>query len=420
MVHVGGVRTANGTVGPSPNGAVYTATAVDNTTLTGTCSSIGGTCTISGLPDGHQWDVTETTPPPGYYSNPTLDSGTSSAVTSHPYTFRTTNLGSGVTAQVPGAVATNTYASQPISPAAAQTFSGQMASSLDDPPAVSMCGSNIALVLDQSGSMADNNKQATLKTAANDAITDLTGTPSNVAIYTFAATTGVSIAKTSTATTASAAPLHTFIDNLPAPANGTNWDEGLAQVPKTGFDEVIFLTDGAPTGSRIRTGNFAVSLFTDTEQGIFSANGIKAGGERVVGLGIGVGTNVGGGDNLRAISGPFEGQDYFLSTDTDFGTILKQLATGACTNQLTISKQIQNASGALITPPPTDANGWTFTNTISSGTIASPVTTAAVNGANGVAPAGGDRSGWCDSECERDRDAQGRIHLHHRAMLRRG
>ncbi len=64
------------------------------------------------------------------------------------------------------------------------------------------------------------------------------------------------------------------------------------------------------------------------------------------------------------------------------------LATGACNNQLTITKQSQNASGALITPTPADANGWTFTNTISSGTIASPVTTAVANGpVNGVAPA---------------------------------
>ncbi len=160
-----------------------------------------------------------------------------------------------------------------------------------------------------------------MKAAANEAITDLTGTPSNVAIYTFTATTGVSIAKTSTINATSAAPLHTFINALPTPANGTNWDQGLAQVP-SGFDEVIFLTDGAPTGSRIRTNNFAQSLFTDTEQGIFSANGIKANGERIVGVGIGLN---GGTENLRAVTGPTQDQDYFLSSNSDFGTILQML-----------------------------------------------------------------------------------------------
>ena len=84
-----------------------------------------------------------------------------------------------------------------------------------------------------------------------------------------------------------------------------------------------------------------------------------------------------------------QNQDYFLGTNNDFGDILKALATGACNNQLTITKQIEDSSGALISPTPADANGWTFANTISGGgdTIVSPVTTAAVNGANGVAQA---------------------------------
>ncbi len=137
-------------------------------------------------------------------------------------------------------------------------------------------------------------------------------------------------------------------------------------------------------------------------------------------MGVGIGLN-GGADNLRAVSGPTQNQDYFLSSNTGFGDILKQLATGACNNQLTITKQIQDPSGALISPTPADANGWTFANTISAGsTIASPATTGVVNGANGVAIGRGDHSGRCDSDADRDRDTEGRIHLRQRAMLRRG
>ncbi len=383
VVHAGGVRSGNTTtINPLPDGAVFTATAVGTPVIaTATCTTSGGTGTCSiPVPAGFAWDVTETTPPPGYYLNPNLDSGSSSVETTHPYTFRTGTLNGTTTVDVPGPanMPNGTFTSN------GQTFSQQLATSLNDPPGVARCGLNLALVLDQSGSMAANGKQAALQTAANEAITDLTGTPSTVAIYTFGQTPGVSIAKTSTINTTSAAPLHTFINALPAPAGGTNWDQGLAQVA-SGSDEVIFLTDGAPTGSRIRTNNFGLSLFTDTEQGIFSANGIKSGGERIVGVGIGLN---GGLDNLRAVSGPTLNQDYFNSSNSDFGTVLKALATGACNNQLTITKQIQDPSGALISPTPADANGWTFTNTISSGsTIASPVTTAAVNGANGVAPA---------------------------------
>ncbi len=393
IVHAGGVRAANGTVGALPNGAVFTATEVANPAVTATCTTSGGTCTITGLPDSQKWDVTETTPPPGYYLNPNLDSGSSSSVTTFPYTFRTNTLTGTTTLDVPGANPDGTFTSQLIPPATtSQTFSGLMATSLNDPAASAKCGLNIALVLDQSGSMAAGGKQASLITAANDTINALTGTPSTVAIYTFNQTTGSSVAKTSTINVASAMPLHNFINSLPAPQLGTNWDQGLAQVA-SGFDEVIFLTDGAPTGSRIRiTGNnFSQSLFTDTEQGIFSANGIKAGGTRVVGIGIGIGTGTppsGGTENLRAVSGPTQNQDFFLGDNANFGAILKALATGACNNQLTISKQIQDPSGALISPTPADANRWAFTNTISSGsTIASPVTTAAVNGTNGVASA---------------------------------
>ena len=389
IVHAGGVRSGNTTtVSPLPNGAVFTATAVGSPTTTATCTTSGGTgtCSIS-VPVGHQWDVTETTPPPGYYLNPQLDSGTSATVSTFPYAFRTGTLNGTTTVDVPGPanMPDGTFTSN------GQTFSQLLATSLNDPAGVTKCGLNIALVLDQSGSMAAGGKQASLVTAANDTITALTGTPSTVAIYTFNQATGASVGKTSTINATSAAPLHNFINALPTPALGTNWDQGLAQVG-SGFDEVIFLTDGAPTGSRIRTNNFAQSLFTDTEQGIFSANGIKAGGTRIVGVGIGIGTGTppsGGTENLRAVSGPTQNQDFFLGTNTNFGAILKALATGACNNQLTITKQIQDPSGALISPTPADANGWAFTNTISSGsTIASPVTTAVANGpVNGVASA---------------------------------
>ena len=93
--------------------------------------------------------MTETTPPPGYYLNPNLDSGTSSAVSTFPYTFRTGTLTGTTTVDVPGA-----NPEWHFHTSNGQTFSGLLATSLNDPAGVARCGLNIALVLDQSGSMA--------------------------------------------------------------------------------------------------------------------------------------------------------------------------------------------------------------------------------------------------------------------------
>jgi len=384
VVHGGGIRGAGGTVGPVPAGAVFTAMAVGFPPDSRTCTMTGtGTCSIA-VPPGRSWDVTETTAPAGHYLNPKLDSGSASSVSDAPYTYRTATLFGTTVDNVPGSNPNDFYGDFHSPP---QTFSGLLATSVDNPPPVPRCGLNIAIVLDQSNSMADGDKQATLKAAANDAITALTGTPSTVAIYTFGSGTGPSVGRTSTIDAASAQPLHDFIDGLPVNPSqvSTNWDRGLDQVG-AGFDEVIFLTDGAPTLSRIG-GDGTRTSFADTEQGIFSANRIRASGTRIVGVGVGL-QATGGADNLRAVTGPTQNLDYFLSNSSDFGDQLTELATGECSEQLTITKLIEDPSGALISPTPVDANGWTFTNTISAGsTIGSPTTTGRVNGVNGVASA---------------------------------
>jgi fimbrial isopeptide formation D2 family protein len=187
------------------------------------------------------------------------------------------------------------------------------------------------------------------------------------------------------------------VDNLPTPdpskpSGATNWDAGLYQVTAsdTHYDMVIFITDGAPTvwGPK-GDGAGSSAYFQYVEQGIFSANAIKAKGTRIVGIGVGLGA--GGGDgtsNLRAVSGPTQNSDYYAQSSSDFGNTLKQLASGSCTSQLTITKQLQDANGRLVTPTPEAANGIKFDNTISAGsTIDGTATTGTVNGANGQASA---------------------------------
>jgi uncharacterized repeat protein (TIGR01451 family)/fimbrial isopeptide formation D2 family protein len=379
-VHAGGVRTGATSVGPLPDGAIFTATPVSGNPAGGpftcTITNGNGTCDIT-VPEGFSWNIQETTPPTGYYLNPNLDTGGNSTLASQPYVWKTGTVNGDI--DVPGTNANTEYTDQNN-----MRFSGLLATSINNPTLQPQCGLKIALVLDQSGSMAEDGKQAQLKTSANAAITALTGTPSQLAIYTFGSNTGGSQAISSTLTSTSAAPLHTFVNGLPtSPSGSTNWDSGLNQVP-SGFDMVIFLTDGAPTVyGPSGTGNGNNTYFHYVEEGIYSANKMKAAGTRLVAVGIGVS---GAADNLRAVSGPTANSDYYLASDSSFGTTLTQLATGNCNNTLSIQKVMQDPAGNVITPNPADTNGWTFNTSISQGTITPPtVTTGIVNGQNGVA-----------------------------------
>src|SRR5699024_6736797 len=141
------------------------------------------------------------------------------------YVFRTKKLREGVDIDVAGNQPNSGYKDQNN-----HEFSGQLAASLDNPDVPQQCGMNIALVLDQSGSMTDNNRQKNLKNASKDAIDALAGTPSQMAFYTFAAGTGDSLGLTSTASQSGRDKLKGFIDDLGTPSGGTNWDRGLWQV----------------------------------------------------------------------------------------------------------------------------------------------------------------------------------------------
>src|SRR5699024_3162474 len=96
------------------------------------------------------------------------------------------------------------------------------------------------------------------------------------------------------------------------------------------------------------------TAFRYVEQGIFSANAIKDQGVSLVGLGIGIGDAE---NNLRAVTGPSQGDDYYLGSSGDFGAKLEDLASGACDGTLSISKKIKSWDGEVLANSP-DADGW--------------------------------------------------------------
>ncbi|OJV23502.1 MAG: hypothetical protein BGO26_12390, partial [Actinobacteria bacterium 69-20] len=404
-VHAGGIRTGTSTVNSLPDGAVFQA--IPTTTgLTGgpwECTVSGGTCNIT-VPakssGGYKWTVSEKTAPVGWYLNPKLDYGDAFSGTPTDYAFTTSTVNNGTSVDVPGPSANSTYSDNTSNPG--NPFSGLLSTSLNDPKVPTQCGINMALILDQSGSMAGT-KETSLVSATHDVINALNGTPSNLAIYSFSAGNGGSgpgvggkgsLPLTSLSTQSGADTANNWVDtNIKNPAGGTNWDQGIYQAvtPTKAYDLVVILTDGNPTTDHNGTGSGNNTRFANIENGIYSANALKALGTSVVAIGIGVS---GGDENLVAISGQNgnnlkNGPFYYSGTNTSFATIFKNLATGNCQGQITVQKQIQDASGNLVSPNPSDANGWQFTGSISGSntSIGSFAKTAQQNGTNGFTSA---------------------------------
>lgn len=253
---------------------------------------------------------------------------------------------------------------------------------LENPDAPQKCGIKMAVVYDLSNSVArpakDKETNPTLmskyRAAGVKFVEALTGTPSSIAVHTFASTApaqnssekssnNASMSLTSVAQANDAQLVKNKINGLGAVSDpqtgGTNWDRGLSQVGE-GYDVVLFLTDGEPTfyGAGNDGGNNQASDLRKVEESIHSANKIKASGAKVIAVGIG--SDVSSKANvqrLKLISGPNPGSDYFTTGFDELGTKLTELATANCEGTVSVVKSIQNGNDASSTTP---GIGWTF------------------------------------------------------------
>lgn len=384
VVHLGGYRTGTSTVDPLPAGATLRAVPVGGgTTLTCT-SGATGLCTFANASVGTQYDISQTGAPSGWYTNTQLDYGNSTAGQAAGFVFRTKAVVAG-TNDVPGSDADSSYCDtkstscpgKSSSSSNGNPFLGLWQTSVKNNPMPSVCGLNIALVMDVSGSMglgADGktagtgnpSKLSLLQTAANGVVDALIpATSTKIALYSFAQSASRLTTLTTNTSNTSNSGLHYLINHLNA-SGGTNWDQGLYQVVSNHgsdkYDLVVVLTDGNPTYDHNGTGNSNYTRFDNVSQGIFSANAIKnltntqGGKTRITTIGIGV---LGGDENIRAISGDNSGStpDYYLSSGSNFGDALKSTLLANCS--LTVTKQVQSASG---TAP---ASGWTMNASVS-------------------------------------------------------
>ncbi|MEV7964000.1 isopeptide-forming domain-containing fimbrial protein [Oerskovia paurometabola] len=397
-VKVGGDRTSLVAVGPLAGVTLqlYDGTGVPTTPVAdawatcvsdadGDCSFVVPDTQFGGANRDRRFWVVQAGVPADWYENPDLGTGGSGATVT-PYDFRTgTQLRPGTTYTSQGSFMLGTGNTNAVA------SGGIWQTSRVNPTFPAQCGIDVALVLDLSGSVAGDLPQ--LKAAANQFVDSLTGTPSNMGLFTFSslapAAGNPNLALTPVSTEDSAQLVKDRIDSYTA-GGGTNWDRGIYQVAASAadYDVAIVLTDGNPTfyGNQEGPGNF--TRLREVENGVFSANAVKAEGTHMVAFGVGDGIDsAGSGLNLRAISGELAGTDYFQTADyEDAGNQLRALALGNCEGSVSVIKQVVPSgapAGSIAGAEP--AGGWEFTAETQSGdvTVEAPatVTTAAGTGA---------------------------------------
>ncbi len=353
----------------------------------GDCSFVVPAAGTGGANAGARFLVRQLSAPAGWYTNPTLrtGAGSGSGSVARPYEFLTPPLEAGQTysslAAEPPFMLGSAGSGRP------ETDSeGVWQQSRTNPEFAAQCGVDVALVLDLSASLGS---QVTNLKAATDSIADaLVGTPSRMAVFSFDGT--------SPATNGGNAPTLVPVSTQGgadafkaqyadwATGSGTNWDQALWAVAQAApdYQVVVLLTDGNPTrfSADPLLGSGGTTHFRDVENGIYSADAVKARGSRLLALGVGTGIDDVTRLNLRALSGQtfYEGgdpqsADYFDLADFESaGSALRDVLLSGCASRLTVTKELVPAEnlGEDVTGAVPAGPGWE----ISAGTTTAGVT----------------------------------------------
>lgn len=327
--------------------------------------------------------------PDGWFANPTLRTGDASGADSEltPYSFQTGpqlragTVYSSTNQFMLGTGSTNRQAS-----------GGIWQQSRINPEFPVSCGLDVALILDYSGSVAPFIDD--LKAATDTFVNSLIGTPARMAVFSFSEVSPANLADQnypdlrSVATPEDAAAFKAQYEDWEA-FGSTNWDRGIysaAEATDT-YDIAVVITDGSPSAyNDPREGPYDFNRVRAVENGIFSANALKAEGTRVIVFGVGSGAeDTATAVNLAAISGPvkYDGVDDeeadFYQTDNyaAAGNALRRLALSICEGSVSVTKQIVplGTTGEDVTGAKTAGAGWEFAaTTTTAGVTVTPTT----------------------------------------------
>jgi von Willebrand factor type A domain len=247
-----------------------------------------------------------------------------------------------------------------------------------NPNMVPVCGLDVMLVLDESGSIAQSGATGTVRAAARGFLDALAGTGSSVSIVDFSTTAAQPVPYTTVTETTIGNVFAPYLRNGYRPSGWTNWEAACQRVQSANAaiggpraDLVLFMTDGDPTaydrpGRRPATG-LVPGDATALRRAAAVADLVKGQGSHVMALGVGAAaTSAASERRLTAVSGfqrypdeqPDIGRgDYALVDDfDDLPAALRAFAVALCKGSVAVTKLVDEGDGVYRPDP-----GWSIT-----------------------------------------------------------
>lgn len=254
---------------------------------------------------------------------------------------------------------------------------GSSVQSLNNPPMekARKCqasgGPRIALVMDTTTSISDAKGTERYRDAvygSGGLLDGLVGSGASVAFFPFAtqAKTNLTFAEPVPVDTNLALAKDNARKALSNIGGTTNWQSGFESVLNSGqkYDQIIFVTDGDANTWFDNGATDSVNIdgsVKGVEAGTYAANQLKAQGMRIVSIGVASADSAAhwnGSGQLKAVSGPEYGVDYF---GTDWDRLAASLRAAAsevtCQIEFEVNKIIVDAAGNKLADQ-SAAAGW--------------------------------------------------------------
>ena len=255
-----------------------------------------------------------------------------------------------------------------------KTLSNSVVVQVPNPQLAASCGTDIALVIDGSGSI-DSTEYAQMQAAFVSFVQAfLPETPTQFGLVEFASTAVLRLNFSGTETT-----ITSEINEARVQPGGqyTNWQQGLIKAHdlfpnRDKPDLIIFASDGTP--NRIGDPSSSASESVAVAAAVTVANDIKSDGIRIITIGIGDALDT---NNLIAIS---SADAMYTSNFATLAANLAALAQELCGGTISVHKIIDADGNLGTTADQSNGQGWHFDAPVTGGSATPPHGDTAIDG----------------------------------------